>query len=65
MAKMAKKMTMRAPGWENSKISLIDRAVIDAKYRKDVREQRKRDKAHPTVCDCEGGKDWGIASSQD
>lgn len=63
---MAKKMTIRAPGWENSKISLIDRAVIDARYRKDIRDQRKREKAHPSVCEnCEGGKDWGIAFSQD
>lgn len=62
---MAKKMTMRAPGWENSKVDLIDRARFDADHRKNIKERRKRDKAHPTVCDCEGGKDWGIAFSQD
>lgn len=60
------KMSIRAPGFENSNISLIDRAVLDARYRKDIRERRKRDKTHPTACDdCEGGKDGGIAFSQD
>jgi len=63
---MSNKKSIRAPGFENSKIDLIDRAKFDADYRKSIKERRKRDKAHPTVCDdCEGGKDWGIAFSQD
>jgi hypothetical protein len=50
-------------------MDLIDKAIFQSLYRSDAKrvkyERLMREKTHPTVCDCKGGCDLGIAFSQD
>ena len=50
-------------------MDLIDKAWFAALYREKIKQYQKEkeafEKIHPTICNNDGGCDWGIAFSQD
>ena len=53
------------PQWMKEIPDMYTRVIMIRDYKADMRALILRDRANPSICDCEGGCDMGIAFSQD